>query len=330
MIVSLIILTIAQFHMYPDSLKLLMADMFFVDLGLMREYVIIISGGVFTGAVVTFLIAIKEYQDERRHALENYYSLCSGFLQNFYNLKYLDIQQPVELIKQCYWEIDENRNKRSSNEQLRRMILESGRDIHEFEEVCEQVYEEEKFSEKEKMFDWIWDHTEDYAKAIYKEPYRKKAYLEEEYDKIIAKYDEQIERVMQQYIAIRKLRYNEVENGYGAIDFIFKNKKVRNQFIYKNIHKKQRDMFRLIQQEAWHFEQYFEQEHGNKGVMISKILEIQSALFETKGNDASIVVYGQYCYEVEQELFNFLIKMYGKGYQGIAPDKQSYNIFSRY
>lgn len=77
---------------------------FFKDV---REFLIIIAGGIFTGACVTFLILIQEYLYERRAALRNLYRLTSLIKEKFQRVRFF-VPQIVEKIAIMLTVVKEN------------------------------------------------------------------------------------------------------------------------------------------------------------------------------------------------------------------------------
>lgn len=123
--------------------------------------------------------------------------------------------------------------------------------------------------------------------------------------------------------------YDIVESAFGKIDFIFSNKRLRQNFIYKKLHDRQRSIFQEITKEAWHFEQYYKMENGNLPVMLDKIMAIQDNLFEKQEGEIGDTIYNSYCYEIDKHLYELLGITYGKGYEQFVPDFKNYMVFSK-
>ena len=255
--------------------------------------------------------------------------MASEFLQNFSKIKYFELKHPKELVQGCFWEESENKRKKEMNDQLNEMYRKFGKNRRKHKSVYKQAYENFSYVEKEKMKQYMWDALDDRTRLIFEKENEKSQYQNEEYDKIINEYYIEIDAVMKQYIEIRKLSYSQVENAYGQIDFFKANKNIRNSFIYEHIHKKQRDIFHFIIEEAWHFEQYYTFKNGNVPVMISKILDIQDKLFSRKETELGFTIYNDFWYRVDTELYELLKLIYGKNYKGLIPDKKIYAVFSR-
>jgi hypothetical protein len=326
MVVSLLVLTILQFRLYPYAFRLWLVRAICENAGLLREYGIIISGGVFTSTFVTLIIAIKEYQDARVSILENYYKVSNDFLRNYRNIAYLEISQPFDIVQGCIWEEEENKLKSNFNLQLEESIKKSNGNNRE---MLKRAYKKLSFEEKSKMLNFIWDNTDAETKERIDNEDMINHYLEEEYKKVMQDYYIKIDEVMKQYIQIRKLDYGAVENAYGQIDFIFSNKKIRKNFIYNCLHDKQRTVLQKIMEEAWHFEEYYKMEQGNMPVMLSKIIDIQKDLFVRREGEVGYTIYNSYCYEIDKQLCELLSITYGKGYEKTTPDIRNYAVFSK-
>lgn len=327
MVISLVILTIAQFYFYPDAFRSWMIDLFHQNCSLIREYVIIISGGIFTSTVVILIIAIREYKDSKIATLEDYYNVSSNFLRNYRNIQYLNLDQPFDIVHGCIWEEAENKRKTNINMQLDGLIKKSGRKRNK--KIAKKAYEKTSFEEKEKMKDYIWSCTDEKTKRMFNNIEIKNQYLEDEYRKVMQNYYIKIDEVMKQYIRIKKLEYDVVESVFGKIDFIFSNKKLRKKFIYNRLHDRQRLVLHTIREEAWHFEEYYKMENGNLPVMLSKIMKIQDVLFRKEEGKLGYSIYNSYCYEIDIQLSELLRVIYGKGYKKIVPNIKDYVVFSK-
>lgn len=329
MALSLVVLTVAQFHLYPDAFRIWMIDLFHQNASLLREYVIIISGGIFTSTVVTLIIAIREYKDVRVAALENYYNVSSSFLGNYRNIQYLSLDQPFDIVQGCIWEEAENKRKINTNMQIDELIKKSGGKKSKNKKIVKKAYEKISFEEKEKMKDYIWNCTDEETKRRINNAEIKNQYLEDEYKIVMQNYYVKIDDAMKQYIQIKKLDYAMVEAAFGKIDFIFANQKLRKRFIYKHLHDKQRSVLHTIMQEAWHFEEYYKMGNGNLPVMLSKIMKIQDGLFQKQEGEVGYTIYNSYCYEIDKQLSELLSITYGKGYKKMLTDIKDYAVFSK-
>lgn len=113
-IVSIFVFVILQLRLYRfigissnDSL-----------LSNLKDAGLVISGGCFTSSFVTLLISIKEYQSERKKALEKLYFAAYDILVPFMGTYPFLLNEPFELVKNCLGEIDNNNFYQSFNESV--------------------------------------------------------------------------------------------------------------------------------------------------------------------------------------------------------------------
>jgi hypothetical protein len=327
MIASLLVLTILQFKIYPYAFRLWLVGTICENASLFREYGIIISGGIFTSAFVTLIIAIREYQDARISTLEHYYKVSNDFLGHYKNISYLELSHPFDIVKGCIWEEEENKRKSSDNKQLKEMIKKStGKND---EDILKDTYETLSFENKTKMQNFIWNNTDTEIKERIDNAEMRNCYMEEKYKKVMEDYYIKIDKAMKQYIQIQKLDYSAVETAYGQIDFIFSNNRIRKNFIYNCLHDRQRTVLHKIREEAWHFEEYYKMEHGNLPVMLGKIMDIQKDLFVRREGEIGYTIYNSYCYEIDKQLCELLCVTYGKKYEMTTPDIKGYTVLCK-
>lgn len=326
MFFSLAILTMTQFCIFPDVIRIWLLDLVHQNDSLLREYVIIISGGIFTSSFVTLGIAIREYQDVRVSTLENYYDVSSKFLKNYRSLCFLQLEHPLNIVQGCLKEEADNKIKMDMNTQIEEYLKRTNWKQSKRKKIANNAYQELAHNEKRKMMDYIWNNTDDDIKARLNNTEIRKRYLEDEYTSIMQNYRVKIEELMKQYIQIRKLEYGSVESAFGQIDFIFSNKKNRKNFIYNCLHDRQRSVLHKIREEAWHFEEYYKEENGNLPVMLSKIMNIQNELFEKQEGEIGYTIYNSYCCEIDKQLCKLLSLTYGKGYKEKIPDIKNYVV----
>lgn len=322
MCISFIGLIILEFSLYPISLRYQIYTLLHDSVEALKELLVIIFGGVYTSAFVVMIIGIGEYQDEKRKALEYYYSKSSAFLQHFKNIEYFDLRYPKELVQKCFWEESNNHIKDDMNKQMDNIVIQSGKNI-------KAKHEKFEYTEKSKLKPYIWDELDESTKQRFKGVDEKNKYLDMEYNSVMEEYHKSLDIIMKQYIEIKNLTYDEVENAYGQLDFFYGNKKIRNSFIFKELHKKQRDLWHFIIQESWHFEQYYSAKNGNIPVMIDKVLEIQNKIFCKTKNKMGYTISNYFRYDIDIELYKLLKYTYGKNYKGLIPDKKTYAKFSR-
>ena len=72
----------------------------------LKQLGIVITSGLFTSALVTFLISAVEYRNERVEALENMYLTAEDLEREFLKIKYFLPDEPKELVQSVLGELD--------------------------------------------------------------------------------------------------------------------------------------------------------------------------------------------------------------------------------
>lgn len=328
MIASLIIFTVLQFRLYPYSVKIWACSILKNSAKTMEDYLIIIFSGIFTGAILSVFITLREYMDAKEYDLVEYYKASSGINRQIRKIPYLDIRQPYDLVEACIAEEDGNRSRVRYNEQLKRAIGESECSEENKHIAYENNREEMIFVAKEKMQEYIWDMLDEKTKEKLKEIGRREHFLEQQYDDIMKKYYEKIDEIMKCYIEFGKIDYWKVEDGYGKIDFLLGNKKRRNMFIYKNLHEKERNFRGKIREAVLFFQEYYQEDVGNLPVQLSKIIEVQKEIFTREDRKGGYIVYNTLSYTLDRDLTTLLKMVYGKKYEEEMPEKKDYVVTS--
>ncbi len=146
-------------------------------------------------------------------------------------------------------------------------------------------------------------------------------------ESLISKYDQELDRIITQYIKLSELNYREVEDAYENINFLFTNKLNRNEFIYKHLHERQRDLLNKIKLESYHFKNHYSKDTAV--VMLDKILELQKEIFAVEENKYGINIYNQYCYEITCNLEFLLQITYKDKYEANYPCWKEFYVCSR-
>ena len=292
--VSVLIFSILNFRLYTISFKnWIQSFVSSTALSDWKSFFIIISSGAFTSSIVTLLISISEYRVEKRIALENYADANIHFCADFYNMQYLNIDMPVNLLQGYYaeqWNYPpiEIYQGEISAEQSRCPIFET------------------------KIKEWIWDNTSEKTKELLNTDEKREEYLDSNLKSIIQKCDDEIDSIMKQYIDLGdKVSKRELNAAIGGIDFLFGNK-YRKDILHKEMYEKHSEVINKIRDVAYHFKEYYKVTEGNKPVMLQFIKQIQDYLFSIEENAEWRIVYNRYLFEINCEIDNLLRKLYGK------------------
>lgn len=267
----------------------------------LRNFFIIISSGVFTSSFVTLLISVSEYNVEKQEALEDFFDANIEFIANLYNLEYLRIDIPLELLREYYAET-------------------SGISVIKRSQGNVYTYESQN-----RIKEYLWQQEPESIKKLYNTQSSQMVYLKEKFDKKIAEYDKQIDFVMKQYIEIaEKMNIRNLNKTIGRIDFLLKNKKYRKEFLYNKVYARQSELLRKIKNAAYHFGEYYKASNGNKLAMINFIMEIQNFLFSSTQKNGFDNIYMQYIFEMNCEMHKLLKLIYGKRNADSEPKIEDY------
>lgn len=290
---SIIIFFVLQFHLYTDGFKNIIRSILPFKLSEWREFFMVIMSGIFTSSFVTLIMNCSDYKNEKRDALENYFLVSIKFLFNIFGLKYLYIEEDIELIRNYYRE-------RSANNLYKR----------------KGNFQELNYKAKLELQEWIWKNESKNTRKRFRKV--KSQYLMDCLEKITSKYDQELDEIAAQYKKISEFEFREVDDALRKIDFLFTNKSNRNMFIYKFLYGKQRDLLNKI--ESCNFNEIEENEY-KKAIILDKILNIQDEIFVVEDNKFGKSIYNQYYYEIRCNLEFLLQIIYGNKYKENYPQK---------
>lgn len=294
-----------------------MSFMLVTSLSEWKNFFIVISSGAFTSSIVTLLISITEYRVERETALEDYISDTINFCADFYNMKYLDIDIPIELL-QGYYAEQWRKPIESVLGNKKQGYIYDGEYIIPDSDVVTQIKE------------WLWKNTlSEKVRKEFQNPSTKMEYLDAEFTRIIQKYDKEIDAVMKQYINLSNIvNCRKLTSSIGKIDFLLGNK-YRKEVLYKRMYSRNREIVAKINSVSYHFREYQKASEGNKPMMLHFIQDIQEYIFSVEKKERAKVVYNQYLFEMKCEIDNALRKLYGKKrYRDIPPKKGNFVVVS--
>lgn len=208
--------------------------------------------GTFCSGLLIFISSIVGYFVEKKKALIIYYICIRNIIMKLYNLKYFHTNEPKELILKYYIEKDCNKFKEKKQTQELNRLIKYYRNEYKLEDKLKRLNNEK---------------YEEFAKDKLK--------------KQIEEYDNELEKILDSYISISNLDYSEADSGYGNLDFLFNNFKLR-KWIHKDIHEKIRELLYFVRDKAVHFEYQKDKETSNKALLLTLLYELQEEIFEKK------------------------------------------------
>lgn len=289
----------------------------------LRQFAMVITSGLFTSAMVTLLISISEYRNERVEVLESMYLAAMDLEHEFVKLKYFLPDEPKELVKNVLGELDSNKFASEYNARLAEGILKS-----ENREQADNVYEKNHLNFKqdaESAFrSYIWEHTDEYTKSLMSEPFQQKEYLDKACAEKIEKYSLQLEETMKSFLRFQEVRTNAITAAFGKMDFIFANKSIRTN-IYNKLYRKLFEMINLIKEKNFHFNLYFSGEGGNRAVQCMFVWELQERLL----SEDEDCYYRQFDFDIMTEMVQVLVYANGKTNKNEFPELRNYMLCTK-
>lgn len=294
-----------------------------VFLSNLRQLGIVVTSGLFTGALVTFLISVGEYKNERVEALENMYLAAEDLEQEFFKIRYFLPDEPKEIVQNVLGELYNNECNIKFNKQLLESVSKFT-DKQKADEVYNQICVKLAYDAQKVFRDYVWENTDERTKEIYTESHQIKEYLDRECEEKIKKYSEQLEESMRSFLRFQEVRTNALTLAYGKIDFIFANNSVR-QHIYEKLYSKLVEEVNLIKEKNYHFKLYFDGKGGNRAVQCSFIWELQESLLSEDEN----CYYRQFNFDLATEMVQVLVYANGKANMGEFPDLKRYMLCTK-
>ena len=262
--------------------------------------------GVLGSGIVSLVITFSEYFVEKRRVQERYYNEAFKLIRNLNEITYTTITDEIKLL--AAYDIERQSDK---------WRPEFGMEL--------------KTDAFQALYDYYNRCDIDLGEPILNDE-KTKAIIDVRLNII----KNNIEKSMHSYINIDSISLEGFENAYGDFFFITdvlrkKNNKKRSK-IYSSIHKTIRDMYRLINQENYHFKIYFDAENGNMPVMAEKIDYCNKQLFSIETmNDTHYIVWAKWCDDQFDELEKFRCDMYNDKFTKLkrVPIQASVNGFKK-
>ena len=250
-----------------------------------------ISMALLGSAVLGFIMSVTEYYVERQKAMEEFWSQATKVLNELRKVKYLDEDAPINLIIEAFHE--EHVNKW---EMLFPLQSEDVGQHHEAKNNLIGWYEENV---------GVVGENDDYDKE-----------LEELYSLKMKEYKKTFISCMDSYRYVSSVELGELDNAYGNLDFIFANKRIRNE-AYESIYNKIRTIIFEFRSEAYHFN-LVAKGGGNLAVCAKKVDDLNQKYFslkeETIHGHTNVLVFQKVFDDIYVSLEKFRCKIYRTKY----------------
>ena len=279
-----------------------------------KEAGLVISGGCFTSSFVTLLISIKEYQSERKKALEKLYYAAYDILVPFMGTYPFLLNEPFELVQNCLGEIDNNNFNKSFNETVYEAIPNTP------EELTLPINHSAKREYKLYLLNSMCQ--EDILRC--KNLLTLDELLEQSYESKIKKHSEELELAIDSYLSLISVSARQLTVVLGDLDFLFANKTIRRK-IHKDLYQEVFDKILFVKENLFHFEQYKKGKGGNRAVQCYFINKLQTALY----SEDERFYYREFCFRIDNEMTNVLDYANGRKNKREKPQKTQFIIQSK-
>ena len=137
---------------------------------------------------------------------------------------------------------------------------------------------------------------------------------------------------IEQYRNLCEINLSELGDAYAAIDYLFINKKVR-PILYQQIVAKLDELNWLLAGFRFHLKIHDEAVRktgsGNEFILLEQIDMMQEKLFKTEQTDNQIIVYKEFCFNMDMIMYHELKRLYGRSYHSTEPEHRTYMAFAR-
>lgn len=241
--------------------------------------------GTFCGSIVTVFFYISAYKVERKRVLEQYWNECRRMIIGLEGIDYMNIDYDKNIFVKF---INEQKNKlwiTGYYSQIKQKIP-----VKEFENI-------NLIKRK------IENDDKDFLKEISEEEREK--YLEEKIEKLYNRTIEKMDKIVDQYLNYLNQSTDNLNFILGDIEFFTgKTNYIKAHELFQKIY----DLRVKIQESAIHF-RYYKNGEGNKAVVLSEILKLQSNIFRIEESEDSKVVYREFSDIMKLKLEEFRAKI---------------------
>lgn len=279
-----------------------------------KEAGLVISGGCFTSSFVTFLISIKEYQSERKKALEKLFFAASDILISFMGTYPFLLNEPFELIQNCLGEIDNNNFNKRFNESVYAAIPDTPEAL---------LLPIEHSAKREYKLYLLNSMCQEHILRC-KNLLTLDELLERSYESRIKKHSEELELAIDSYLSLKSVSAHQLTVVLGELDFLFANRTIRRK-IHKDLYQEVFDKINFVEENLFHFEQYKKGKGGNRAVQCHFINKLQTALY----SEDERFYYREFCFRIDKEMTKVLEYANGRKNQSDTPIKSEFIIQSK-
>lgn len=244
-----------------------------------------IALGTFCSSIVTVFFYTSAYKVERKRVLEQYWNECRIMIIGVDKIDYMNI------------DYDKNSFVKFINEQKNKLL------ITEYYNQIKRKIPAKEFENINLIKRKIENDNKDLLKKIPEEASEK--YLDDEIEKLYNRTIEKMDKIVDQYLNYLNQSTDNLNFILGDIEFFTgKTNYIKAHELFQKIY----DLRVKIQESAIHF-RYYKNGEGNKAVVLSEILKLQSNIFRIEESEDSKVVYREFSDIMKLKLEEFRAKI---------------------
>ncbi|MBE6718897.1 MAG: hypothetical protein E7574_06550 [Ruminococcaceae bacterium] len=253
-----------------------------------------ISLAIFGSALLGFVMSLVEYFAERKNSMNNFLSAAFDCYIQFRKLKYINLNEPPELVLNCIFEEQRNNDLISTfkKKEAKAAVLAPShkkRDAYiAWIKENESIFFHESDNPDTKLIQIYNQRMEDYRKLFLSK--------------------------MDMYIELSNIDLHDLSNAYSNLDFLFGNNSIR-KLAYNSIYSLFRSYRNKILCEVQDFN-LLKEGNGNYAICVQKLLSLNDSFFKIEkkngSNNECKIVYQESLDIISDRLAEFQAAMYLK------------------
>lgn len=239
-------------------------------------------GGILGSSFVTLLIYATEYRIQKRITLENVWNEASRINRGFKVIQYLYLPYSKEIVAGYLSEIRDEQDS-------------------PFFRTKKHKYGKQWTNELWKMY------YDSIGKDLDGIEYEK--VLNHIRDQEATQYLDTLNRAIDNYISIAQTDWNEFNKLFGVVEFLIG--KRHYEKLYQNIYEPLWQKRHVVEAQVYpHFLLYQNGENKNRGVILLKLLELQSQFFTVESDKSGTHIYNDFWTNMERKIEDFRVSIY--------------------
>lgn len=257
-------------------------------------------GGVLGSSFVTLLIYTTEYRIQKRITLENVWNEASRINHGFKAIQYIYLPYPKEIVAGYLNEMWHNQ-----------VVPLAG-------------MRKNKYGKQ-----WVNALRNEYQDTIGKNisGTEYEEMLKRIRDQKVNEYLDTLIHAIEGYISIAQTDWNELNKLFGVIEFL--TGKRQYEKLYQNIYEPLWQKRRVVEAQVYpHFLPYKNGENKNRGVILLKLLELQSQFFTVESDKSGTHIYNDFWTNMERKIEDFRVSIYKRESPDYPERLNVHSVFS--